>query len=441
MKFQYGEEIKKAINNFGLGETPREVIKAYGEVKKAAIIAQQEASDIYPKDFYEVLLEVIDEIISGEHDLHFPLSLFQGGAGTSLHMNVCEVIASLANSKHSGKFFADPLDHIAKYQSTNDTFSTVVTIVVYRKILDIEELVIGLQEYLITKESEYGEILITARTELQAGLPMKLGQVFGGWAGAIQRDRWRLHKLKERLRLISLGGTAVGTCFSAPRNYIFKAEKSLRQITGLPLCRSQNLVDEISNHDSLSEVASGFEILAGNIRKMANDLLLYTSSLTNEIIHPEVQYGSSIMPFKVNPVFLEYIKGLSLETEWECKKISSFVREGQLQLNVFLPFILSGFLNSSDWLKKSINTLINKFFFGMQLNKENIYMNLINSGAILNVLREYIDYSKLKSLIPIIKKENPKTINELIALVNTNLNIPIEDLKEWFTLNRLTEAN
>ena len=350
MKIYYGEETGKAIASFGMGSTPEELIKAYSEVKKATLMAQQECFSLYSEEIYSALIESADEIISGIHNDQFPLSLKQGGAGTSLHMNINEVISGLTEQKTGSRI--DSLDDIAKHQSTNDTLPTAVTIMVYRQLEQIESLVIRLQELLVRNETEYCEVLMTGRTELQDALPITLGQVFGGWAGSIERDRWRLHKLKERLRTIALGGTAMGTCFSAPRKYVFKAEKNLRQITGLPLCRSQNLVDEISNQDNLAEVASGFRLLCLNIKKMTNDLLLYSSSFNRELEHGEMQYGSTIMPFKSNPIFLEYAKGMTIAIKSECEKITEFASEGQLQLNPFIPFIADSFITIYDMLSK-----------------------------------------------------------------------------------------
>ncbi|MCF6335222.1 MAG: fumarate lyase, partial [Spirochaetales bacterium] len=272
----WGEETDKALKNFGINTfsesrshkfaMPRELIKAFGEVKLAVIMAMQEYSSVYPEDYYKILTAVTEEIIEGKHDRQFPLDLRQGGAGTSLHMNINEVIAIMSNKRYTGNWKgAHPLDHIGLYQSTNDTFPTALTIMVYRYLLILEEEVIRLQEVLVDKEMHYQSIIMTGRTELQVALPITLGQVFAAWTGPVERDRWRLHKLKERLRNIPLGGTAIGTCYSAPRKFVFLAEKYLRTITGLPLCLIQNLTDAVANKNSLAETAMGFRLAAGNL--------------------------------------------------------------------------------------------------------------------------------------------------------------------------------
>jgi len=439
MKKYYGDETVKAVSSFGAGSTPHELITAYGEVKKAALRAQQECFSLYSDTTFQALMKTTDEIISGVHSDQFPLPLQQGGAGTSLHMNINEVIASVCNEKTgSHEPAVDPLEDLAKFQSTNDTLSTAMTIMVYRQLEKTEELIIDLQEILVSRESLYDRILMTGRTELQDALPITLGQVFASWAGSIERDRWRLHKLKERLRTISLGGTAMGTCFSAPRKYVFKAEKLLRQVTGLPLCRSQNLTDEISSKDILAEVASGFQLISLNMRKMANDLLLYTSSFCGEITHREVQYGSTIMPFKSNPVLLEYVKGLSISIKHECFKINDYAAEGQMQLNPFIPFMAESFIKVNTMLEKSLNTLIHGFFPSIEVNEKRIEENLFSSPALVNTLRQVIGYDNVKQIIPLIRSSKPSNLTDLKQLISEKTELTEDFLDKWFDPSNLT---
>ena len=439
MKKYYGSETEKAIISFGENITPHELVQAYGEVKKAALMAQQDCFSLYDIKIFPLLLESLNEIISGKHKNQFPLPLQQGGAGTSLHMNMNEVIAGLTNEKCLFmNLSVHSLEDIARFQSTNDTLSTAVTIMVYRQLEKAESQIIKLQEILVSGETRYDRTLMTGRTELQDALPITLGQIFGSWAGSIERDRWRLHKLKERLRTMALGGTAMGTCFSAPRKYVFKAEKHLRQITGLPLCRSQNLTDEISNYDNLAEVASGFQLITLNIRKMVNDLLLYSSSFCGEIIHPELQYGSTIMPYKTNPVILEYVKGLSISIKYECVKIIDYAAEGQLQLNPFVPFIAESFILINDMMGKLFDSLINNFFEKMEINQSRIDQNLLSSPALVNTLRQVIGYEHVKALVPIIKSKKPSDLNELKKLIGENTPLTSDFLDNWFDPSNLT---
>ncbi|OQY39610.1 MAG: hypothetical protein B6229_03350 [Spirochaetaceae bacterium 4572_7] len=276
-----GIETQKAIDNWGVGQTPPELIKAY---------------------------EVLDQIIAGEHNNLFLIPLKQGGAGTSLNMNMNEVITYLVNNQSIDEK-VDYLEDINRFQSTNDTFNTAVTIVFLRHLEQAEALVVELQEALVEKETSGSSKVIIGRTELQSALPMTISQLFSSYTGAIERDRWRFNKVKERVRCSTLGGTAIGTCFSAPSKYIFAVELELRAITGLSLPRSQNLPSDISMCDKFAEAASVYDVLSGNLFKIASDFMLYT--FNGELSHPELQCGSTIMPTKINPVLLEYIKGLS----------------------------------------------------------------------------------------------------------------------------------
>ncbi|HOJ63198.1 MAG TPA: lyase family protein [Spirochaetota bacterium] len=427
-KIYYGEQTKNALDNFISSSLNFDFIKAFAEVKKATISAIQEYNGYFKQEIFDCIIEAINKIIYGELNSNFVLSLQQGGAGTSINMNFCEVIANfskeLYKEKYNEEVNIDPLEDINRYQSTNDLFPTAVTIVVYRHLIEIENLVIKLQEALVKKETEYSNILITGRTELQSALPITLGQVFGGWAGSIERDRWRLNKLKERIKTIALGGTALGTCFFAPQEYIFIAERKLREITGLPLCRSQNLVDEISNLDKYVELSNGYKTLANNLFKITGDLLLYTSSFINEIKHPHLQYGSTIMAAKVNPVILEFVRGLAIEIEGECYKIEQYAKIGQLQLNAFLPFVIDCFIKIYSYIKLAINSFINKFLNRMEINNEKIEKNLLNSNILLNSLIPELGYNEVKRLFILAQDLEIRTIEEFKEFVikNSTLN-------------------
>ncbi len=437
----YGEETVKALGWLGKNQTPREVIQAYAEVKLAAICAQQETASLYPQDYFLQLKEAADEIIEGQWDNQFPLPLAQGGAGTSFHMNICEVLANLANSRYPGEFQAHPLDHLARYQSTNDTFPTAVILMTYRFLERIEKQVVRMQEQLVERESRYGDWLMCGRTELQDALPITLGQVFGAWAGPVERDRWRLHKLKERLRTIPLGGTALGTGFSAPIAYVFAVEKHLRRITGLPLCRSQNLCDQVAHADSLAECARGMGLCADNLYKMSSDLLLYTSSLSQEISHLEVQYGSSIMPDKANPVILEYIRGLTMECSATSDLVALYCRAGQLQLNANMPFIAEQMIRLTCRLEKALDCAAGRLMEVLQPNREKMEAHLAVSPALLNTLKEPLGYSTLKALIPLIQEAAPKNRQELVLWLANNTELSKAFLDAWSDPMHLTNID
>ena len=432
----FGNETKKAMQNFGEGHLPREIIRAYGEVKKACLFAIQDYENRWGKEVFESILQATDEVINGFLDSSFPIPFEQGGAGTSINMNMNEVIASRAreilNEKGYAREVIDPIEDINRYQSTNDTFPTAVTVMLYRWLLEIERLVINLQERLIRLENKYGSILITGRTEMQDALPMTLGQIFASWAGAAERDRWRLHKLKERIRTIALGGTAVGSCFFAPQEYIFLAEKYLRQITGLPLSRSQNLTDEISNQDKWAELANGYSLCAQDLFKITGDFLIYTSSFVGEIKHPELQYGSTIMAAKTNPVILEFVHGISISIIHDGEKVCEYSRNGQLQLNAFLPFLAQTMLRICMDLKKAIEAFLDKFLERIDIAHEKIEENLIHSNVLLNTLVPELGYNKVKEIYMAIKNKKPNNLEEYKELIIKHSGIEKEKLDAYF---------
>lgn len=427
MKYYGGVETEKAKENFGIGILPEELVSAYAEVKLAVLKAIQEEEKRFNTTEWKAIERTLLEVINGELKESFSLNLLQGGAGTSINMNLNEVVANRADELLGIKRF-NPIEDINIYQSTNDTFPTAVTIMLYRKLLQTETLVIKLQELLVKKENEYQNILLTGRTEMQNALPINLGQVFGSWAGMIERDRWRIHKLKERVRTIPLGGTAVGTGYPVPAKIVFLAEKYLREITKLPLSRSQNLPDEVANLDKWSELANVLKIIAENIYKITGDLLIYTSSFVEEIIHPDLQSGSTIMAAKTNPVILEFVRGSSIYIQHECNKISDYCKNGQLQLNPFLPFVLESFIRVFDVMDKSINKFIERFFDKIDINKRKIEENLISSNVILNALVGVIGYNNVKKLFYKVKSENIKTIVELKELLKNETSLTNKEI-------------
>ena len=422
-----GKETAKAINNWGMGVTPPALVKAYAQVKKAALLGGNDTSPTLPESTFNKIIEVIDRIINGEYNYLFKIPLKQGGAGTSLNMNLNEVITHLVNLE-LGDNCVHYLEDINKFQSTNDTFNSAVTIIFLQDLDYIEKMVIELQEILVDKETSFSDTLISGRTEMMSALPLTLGQVFASYAGSIERDRWRFNKVKERIRPSVLGGTAIGTCFGAPSKYLFSTEKHLRAITGLSLPRSQNLTSDISMADKFVEAASVYDILSNTLFKISSDFTYYVS--IGEFIHPEMQYGSSIMPMKVNPVLLEFTKGLALDISLESRKINEFSRNGQLQLNAFLPFVLEAEQSIFDSVKKAINSII-LFITNFKVDSSVLLSNLLCSGAMVNSLRPYCSYDNLKILSRIIKDLKPKTLNDLKDIIVKNSELTKEFLDEY----------
>lgn len=392
------EQTMAAVRNFGQGQTPPEFIQALAEVKEAALRALQETEQPWPEEVFTAVLEVLVDLRSGVLDKRFPLDLAQGGAGTSLHMNICEVLADEVARRLGREGLFHFLDDGARSQSTNDVVSTAAIIVVQRRIRRLETAIISLQEALVEREQAWRGITVMGRTEWQDALPMDLSQVASAWAGSAERDRWRIGKLKERGRTIPLGGTATGTGEGASAAYLFAAEKHLRNITGLPLQRSQNLTDAVSQRDELAEVANGFDLIGANVVKLCRDLMFYTSTVVGELEHPALQWGSTAMPVKTNPVLLEYAMGLGIRAQHRSASILHYAQEGFLQLNAFTPFMVDAFISAASDLERALSTLAGDLLPALRVREERCLANVLQSKALLNLLRKDLPYEDLKRL-------------------------------------------
>ena len=439
-----GPQTALAAANWGGGATPRRLIRAYAQVKLAALTAARESDRAAGRETWDDSTwarrsQVLGEIHAGDHDALFVVPLAQGGAGTSLNLNLNEAAVFLA--ARDGGPSLHPLDDVNRYQSTNDTFPTAVTILAYEGLLATEAKVIRIQEELVRLEKRWSTEVLVGRTELQDALPVTLGQVFASWAGPFERDRWRLNKLRERVRTVPLGGTAIGTGFGAPAAYVFAAEKHLRSLTGLPLARSQNLVDEISNLDKYSELAGGLRQVAENLVHLAQDLLYYTSSAVGELGHPRLQAASSQMPAKTNPVALEYVAGLAMSVQGEAFKVSQYVQAGRLQLNPYLPFVLASLLEMFDSLAKAADCLNDVFLPGMTVRTNVIASRLAASPALLNALAPTLGYDRLAALAPALAASPPASLADLRALLASELGITPDEAEKLLDPLVLAQGN
>lgn len=289
----------------------------------------------------------------------FPLDALQGGAGTSLNLNVNEVIANVALEglgRPRGEYAGvDPLDHVNLHQSTNDVYPTALKIAGVELLRDLGGACATFQGMLQQREKDFAALLIPGNTERVDAVPITLGAQFGSFAEAIARDRWRTVKCIERLRTVNLGGTAVGTGLAAPRDYIFRVVEKLREETGLGLARGENLMDQTANADAWVEVSGILKACAVNLIKISDDLRLL--SQRDYIRLPAVQAGSSIMPGKVNPVLLEYAIQVGLKVQANDYLVAECASRGSLQICEFLPLLGHAFLESISLLIRALDRL------------------------------------------------------------------------------------
>ena len=349
----WGIHTLRAMANFPLSGRPVHgaLIRALALVKKACCLANAETQSLNDAKS-AAILAACDEIAAGGLADQFPVDALQGGAGTSTNMNVNEVVANRAIELMGGAkgdyAIVHPLEDVNLHQSTNDVYPTAVRIAAILGLRTLSEAVAEIQGAFQEKEQAFASIVKIGRTELQEAVPMTLGAEFSAFAEAISRDRWRTFKCEERLRVVNLGGTAVGTGLTAPRPYIFLVVEKLRDVTGLGLARGENLVGETANADAFVEVSGILKAHAANIIKIAGDLRML--NLLGEIHLPDLQAGSSIMPGKVNPVLAEAAIQAGIRVMANDLVVTEAVSRGTLQINEFLPLLAQALLESIDLL-------------------------------------------------------------------------------------------
>lgn len=396
-----GIHTARAAANFALtGQAvPGSLIHAFGEVKKACACANRELGFL-PDDLGAAIVAACDELAGGRHDGEFAIDALQGGAGTSTNMCANEVIANRALEllgKARGDYaVVHPLHHVNLHQSTNDVYPTALRVAGIRLLRELGAAVAGLQNELQRKEKSFGEIATMGRTEWVEAVPVTLGREFSAFAEAIARDRWRTCKCEERLRVVNLGGTAVGNGLTAPRSYIFLAAEKLRQITGLGLSRAENLMDATANIDPLVEVAGIMKTLAVNLMKICRDLRIL--HMTGEIRLPAVQAGSSIMPGKVNPVILESVIQAGIKVKANDGIVAECASLGTLQINEYMPLVALAFLESLELLRKACDMLA-PHVAGITANAARCRELLADGPALITAFLPLLGYDRAGEMV------------------------------------------
>lgn len=418
--FYAGIHTKRALENFAVSgyKIDEDLIKAYGIVKLACMKTISDSESVETANF-AAIIQACQEFAEGKLSKYIEVDALQGGAGTSLNMNVNEVIANRALEildKPKGSYdIISPLNDINKYQSTNDTFPTALKIAAIFKFRELEKTVIELQEAFQRKEREFSDIVKIGRTELVEAVLTTLGKEFSSYAEAISRDRWRIYKCEERLRVVNIGGTAIGTGLGAPKKYIFQVIENLRDLTGIGLARAENLVENTQNADVFSEISGILKAHAANLIKISNDLRLLSSY--DEIDLPAMQAGSSIMPGKVNPVIAEMVGQIGLKILGNDVIISHATALGQLELNHNMPLIAFTLLESLNLLINTNRIFAQKCVDGIKANEEKLKSDLYSSTATLTALLPKLGYEKLSKIFEELKN-NKTSVKEYILANN-----------------------
>jgi aspartate ammonia-lyase len=412
----WGIHTQRALENFPLSgyRLNPSLVKALAMVKKACARANLELGYLEEKQG-RAILAACDEVIEGRLRDQFPLDALQGGAGTSSNMNVNEVLANRAAELLGGKkgdyAAVHPIEHVNLHQSTNDVYPTALKAAAILLLRDLSPAIARLQGAFQRKEKEFAKIVKVGRTELQEAVPITLGGEFSAFGEAMARDRWRTFKCEERLRVVNLGGTAVGTGLSAPRSYIFLAVEKLREITGLGLSRGEDLLDATANTDPFVEVSGILQAHAASLVKIANDLRLL--HLLGEIELPKLQAGSSIMPGKVNPVLLEAAVQVGLKVMANDSLVSGACSRSTLQINEFLPLLAHALLESMDILTR-MDGLLADHVEGITANEGKCREIFDSSPMIVTAFLPRIGYERAGALLAEFLASGRKNVREFL---------------------------
>ncbi len=443
----YGIHTKRALDNFDLAGQPvdRTLVRAFGSVKLACALTNQELG-VWQQKKANGIIAACKEMAAGKLNEHVVVDRLQGGAGTSLNMNVNEVIANRALQllgKEPGEYDAvSPLDDINFQQSTNDTFPTALRLAVIWKIQNLEKSIVSLQEAFQDKEKAFAHIVKIGRTQMQDAVLTTLGREMSAYAEVLSRDRWRIYKCFERLRVVNLGGTAIGSALGASRTYIFRAVNKLREITGIGFARAENLTDATQNNDVFVEVSGILKALATTLWKISGDIRLLSSGPDAglaEIQLPAKQAGSSIMPGKVNPVIPEAIAQAAMMVIGSDQVISMAVANGSLELNPFLPLVADCILNNIDYLNRSCIRLRQDCVEGMGANEERCRQQAENATAVATALIGVLGYTKTSKLVDKAEKSG-KSIKEIAIDLNYITEKEFNDLLTPEAICRLGSA-
>ncbi|OVE69124.1 aspartate ammonia-lyase [Clostridium diolis] len=416
-----GINTARALENFDLNSKSvnLNLIREIALIKKAAALTNKTLKFLDPEKA-DAIIKASEEVIDGKFDDEFKLSAFQGGAGTSTNMNVNEVIANRAIELLGGVKgdynLVHPLNHVNMSQSTNDVYPSALRIAAIRLIRKLSDSLSSLQEALQIKENEFSDIIKLGRTQLMDALPMTAGQSFGAYSKAIERDRWRIYKVEERLRQINLGGTAIGTGLNATNKYVFMMTDIIQNLTGLGIARSDYPMDITQNCDIFVETSGLLKSCSVNLLKISNDLRLLNSGPRGgigEVILPKMQAGSTIMPGKVNPVIPEMVAQVSLRVISNDSAITMASSMGQLELNAFTPLIAECLLESLELLERSVTLFKDKCINDLKMDEDRCLENLENSLVSATSLVPHIGYDKA-SLISKKALATGKTIREIL---------------------------
>ncbi len=402
----WGAQTQRSIDNFKIAQDinkmPKEIIKAFAYLKKAAAITNFEAG-VLPKEKSDIIGKVCDEILAGKLDDQFPLVVWQTGSGTQSNMNVNEVVAYRAHVLLGGQLSDEkkqlnPNDDVNKSQSSNDTFPTAMHIAAYKTIVDVTIPGIkALRDTLAAKSKEFMHIVKIGRTHLMDATPLTLGQELSGYVSQLDHGLRAINHTLPHLGELALGGTAVGTGINTPSNYSENVAKHIAALTGLPFVTAENKFEALAAHDAIVEAHGALKTVACSLMKIANDIRLLASGprcAIGELYIPDNEPGSSIMPGKVNPTQCEAMTMVAAQVLGNDVALNIGGATGHFELNVFKPMMIYNFLHSARLIGDVCASFNEKCAVGIMPLEENIKNNLNNSLMLVTSLNTHIGYYK-----------------------------------------------
>ena len=406
----WGAQTQRSHENFPIGtETiPREVIRAFAILKKAAALANCKLGNLDQKRT-DAIAAACDEILAGKLDEEFPLVVWQTGSGTQSNMNVNEVVAARAN-EILGEKLVHPNDHVNKSQSSNDTFPTAMHIAA---LIAVEDHVLPaidvLDQTFVKLSEEYTDIIKVGRTHLQDATPLTLGQEISGWAASLEKDAKMLRKSLDEVRELALGGTAVGTGLNALPEFGETVAAEISALTGKTFITAPNKFHALTSKDELVYVHGAMKALASDLMKIANDVRLLSSGPRcgiGELLIPENEPGSSIMPGKVNPTQCEAMTMVAVQVMANDVAVSMAASQGNFELNVFMPVCIYNFLQSARLLGDAMLSFEERCARGIKPNREKIQEYLNQSLMLVTALNPHIGYENAAKVAKTAFREN-----------------------------------
>jgi fumarate hydratase class II len=398
----WGAQTQRSLLHFNIGRDvmPPELIRAFGILKKAAALVNQDLGKL-PADKAKLIVQAADEVIEGKLNDQFPLRIWQTGSGTQTNMNVNEVISNraieIAGGVLGSKNPIHPNDHVNMSQSSNDTFPAAMYIAAAAAMEWLIPAIKEVQEAIEAKSKKFKDVVKIGRTHLQDATPLTVGQEFSGWASLLERDIERIKMATKGLYELAIGGTAVGTGLNAHPEFAERAAKKIAELTGLPFKSHPNKFAALSAHDEIIFAQGALQTLAASFMKISNDIRWLASGPRcglGELIIPENEPGSSIMPGKVNPTQCEAMTMVAVQVHGATAAVGFAGSQGNFELNVFKPVMIYNFLHSVTLLHDACHGYVEYMIKGIELDRERIDYYVKNSLMLVTALTPKIGYDK-----------------------------------------------